>query len=373
MKIALVVPGGVDVSGERRVIPALLALIQRLAARHELHVYALRQQPQPGDWMLRGARIHNLGFESRQPMSWRALAAMRREHRLAPFDIVQSIWADSCGLAAVSAAWLFGLPSVVHLAGGELVALPALGYGGRLRWRGRCCQALVLHGATALTAASAPMLAQIAAHGRTARRVPLGVDLGLWPPQAPLQRDPLQPVRLVHVASLNLVKDQTTLLQALARLAADGVDFELAVVGEDTLGGRIQALALQLGLASRTRFHGFLTQGELRPVLARAHIHLISSRHEAGPLAVLEAAVLGVPSVGTAVGHLAEWAPQAALVAQPGDAAGLALAIRRLVDDEPLRLSIAAEASRRALVEDADHTAAMFEGLHLELLAQHRR
>ncbi len=37
---------------------------------------------------------------------------------------------------------------------------------------------------------------------------------------------------------------------------------------------------------------------------------IISSRHEAGPLAVLEAAVKGVPTVGTAVGHIAEWAPQ---------------------------------------------------------------
>ena len=56
LKIALVVPGGVDVSGEVRVIPALLALIGRLAARHEVHVFALRQQAEPGSWWLRGAR-----------------------------------------------------------------------------------------------------------------------------------------------------------------------------------------------------------------------------------------------------------------------------------------------------------------------------
>ena len=57
MKIALVVPGGVDRSGEVRVIPALLALIRRLAAAHDVHVFALAQEPGPGAWMLEGAHV----------------------------------------------------------------------------------------------------------------------------------------------------------------------------------------------------------------------------------------------------------------------------------------------------------------------------
>ena len=36
MRIALVVPGGVDRSAEFRIIPALIALIERLAAAHEV-------------------------------------------------------------------------------------------------------------------------------------------------------------------------------------------------------------------------------------------------------------------------------------------------------------------------------------------------
>ena len=48
--LALVLPGGVDRSGEVRVIPAFLALIERLARSHELHVFALRQEARPGSW-----------------------------------------------------------------------------------------------------------------------------------------------------------------------------------------------------------------------------------------------------------------------------------------------------------------------------------
>lgn len=77
MKLALVVPGGVDRSGEARVIPAILALAGRLARRHEVHVYALRQEASPGEWMLAGARVHNIGDGATR---LRAIRAIRAEH-----------------------------------------------------------------------------------------------------------------------------------------------------------------------------------------------------------------------------------------------------------------------------------------------------
>lgn len=369
MKIALVVPGGVDRSGEYRVVPAVLALIRRLSARHELHVYALRQEPQPGDWPLAGAQVHNIGGRRALWGQCRAVAAIRAEHRRAPFDLVQALWSGPSGSVAVAAARLLGRPSAVHLAGGELVALADIGYGGRLGWRGRCREAWVLRHADRLTAASAPLLAQLAELGRRGERLPLGVDLDTWPAQPPRPRVADAPLRLIHVASLNRVKDHATLLRAVAQLPARGVDFRLDVVGEDTLHGEVQALAQQLGVAGRTHFHGFLPRGQVWPLMAQADVHVVSSRHEAGPLALLEAAVLGVPSVGTRVGHLAEWAPQAALAVDVGDALALAAALAQLSADEPLRLRLAHEAQQRAVAEDADHTAARMEALHAALVA----
>jgi len=361
MKIALVVPGGVDRSGEVRVVPALLALIKRLAVRHELHVYALRQEPQPGDWPLLGAQVHNIGGRS----SWLgllcAVLAIRAEHRQAPFNLVQAIWSGQCGLVAVVAAKTLGLPSAVHLAGGELVAIESIGYGGRLSWRGRLREALVLRGANRLTAASQPMLDQLAALGLAAQRIPLGVDLDTWPACAPQARDVKEPLRLVHVASINRVKDPFTLLHAVAMLPEFGLDFRLDIVGEDTLGGQMQELAQRLGLAGRICFHGFMTRWQAWGVVSEAHVHLVTSLHEAGPLALLEAAVVGVPSVGTRVGHLAEWEGEAALVVAVGDTQALALAIQQLGCDEGLRLRLAHAAQQRALREDADHSAALVE------------
>jgi glycosyltransferase involved in cell wall biosynthesis len=204
----------------------------------------------------------------------------------------------------------------------------------------------------------------IAARGVRALRLPLGVDLARWPIRAPVRRRSDELVRLVHVASLNDVKDQPTLLHALRRVADAGRSFELDVIGEDTLGGRIQALAEQLGLERMIRFHGFLTQRELRPVVEAAHVAVMSSRHEAGPLALLEAAVAGLPTVGTAVGHLAEWSPDAALAVPCREPAALGAAIAALLDDEDLRLSIAAAAQRNAALEDAEHTSRGFDAIY---------
>jgi glycosyltransferase involved in cell wall biosynthesis len=369
VKIALVVPGGVDRSGEYRVIPALLALIERLARAHDLQVFALAQEERPDSWELGGARVHNIG---RGHTRWHALRSIFAEHRRAPFDVVQSIWSGSCGFIAVTAARLLRIPGLVHVAGGEAVALPEIGYGGQLRLRDRLAEALVLRAARQVTAASPLMIAALARLGVAATRLPLGVDLAAWPPRPPARRDPREPARLVHVGSLNPVKDQATLLRALAMLQGSGARFDMDLIGEDTLGGELQALTAELRLTERVRFRGFLTQGELRPLVQAAHLMVISSRHEAGPLAVLEAAVSGVPSVGTAVGHVAEWAPGAAVAVRVGDHKALARAMVELLGDEERRLRLAREAHARAVREDADHTARAFQTMYAALAPRRR-
>lgn len=366
MKIALVVPGGVDRSGEERVIPVLLALITRLARHHEVHVFALHQEERPGQWDLLGARVHNIGARRTR---WRAIRAILREHRAGPFHLVHAIWSASPGLVAVSAARVLRIASAVHVAGGELIALPDIRYGGQLTRKGRIREALVLRAANIVTSASDPIVESIARLGIRARRVPLGVDLDAWPPREPRQRSPGEPARLIHVGTLNRIKDQPTLLRALAELNGQGVPFHVDLVGEDTLGGEMQGLSQRLGLSERVTFHGWLPQRRLLPLLRQAHVMLLSSRHETGPLVALEAAVQGLPTVGTAVGHIAEWAPEAAIAVPLRDWKGLAQATAGLLLDEPRRLRIAREAYRRATAEDADYTARAFESIYGELTA----
>lgn len=361
----MLLPGGVDRSGTHRVIPAILWLIERLAAAgDDVHVFALNQEPEPGRWPLLGATVHNAG---RRPRRARMLAQLVAEHRRARFDVLHAYWAAPAGMVAAAAGRVLRVPVVLEFPGGDLVRLPEIGYGGRLSRRGRLWVRVAVAGAARVVVPSVYMVEQARALGIAAQRVPWGVALDRWPPRPPRRRDPGEPARLLHLASLNRVKDQETLLRAAAALRDAGVLFRLDVIGDDTLGGAVQRRAAELGLGETVRFHGFLPHAEMRPWVEQADLLLHTSRHEGGPVVLLEAAVAGVPTAGTAVGHLAEWAPDAAAAVPVGDWAALAREITRLLADEDARLRMAAAAQARALVEDADFVAREIRRIHAEL------
>lgn len=349
-------------------MPALVWLIERLAAEHEVHVFTLFQERAPAEFSVGGAAIRNIGWRRYRS---RALAAILREHRTKPFDLFHAFWATPSGLLAAVAGRLTGRPVLLHLAGGELVALKDIRYGGRCTLRGRLAVRAAMTGATLLTAASGPMLRAAENLGFRLERLVLGVDLNRWPVRRPQPRTAPM-ARLVHVASLTPVKDQETLLRALALLRADGIHFELDVVGADTLGGKVQRLASALGLGDRVKFWDYLPHRLLRPLVERADLLLVSSRHEAGPLVALEAAICGVPTVGTMVGHLADWAPEAALAVPVRDHEALAAAVGELLGDERRRLRLATAAQEWALHYNADWTAKRVVAWYAELTARGR-
>ena len=365
MRLCLIVPGGVDRSGTRRVMPFIVALIERLARRHDVQVIALFQEPRPCTYPLRGATVHNIG---RGRTAWRALRRIRSLHAERRFDVLHAIWASPAGVLGAVASRMLRRPLAVHLLGGELVALRDIDYGEQRTTRGRLRVRLALSVARRITAQSEPIRQLAAMRGYAAERLPLGIDLGAWPPLPPRPRRPGQPLRLVHVASINAVKDPFTLVRAASLLARDGVDFTLEVIGEDTLGGAVQNTVRLAGLSDRITFHGFLEQAALRPFVERAHVLVMCSRHEAGPAVLLEAAAVGVPTVGTDVGHIREFSPDAAVAVPVGDAAALARAIHALVDNDEQRVAIAALAAARATAEDADWTAHRFETLYREMM-----
>lgn len=364
MKIALLVPGGVDRSGTRRVIPFVLWLIERIARVHELHVFALYQEPRAVEYDLRGARVHAVGP---RPRRLRAIRALWREDRRARFDVLHALWAAPQGIIAGLWGLFFDRPVLLHLIGADLRAIPEIGFGLLLTRRGRLRLRVAVGLADRVLVSSREMVRFAEGLGITVEPVPFGVDIERWPPTPPRSRTSEGPARLLHVGSLNPVKDQVTLLRALAELRGRGVSAVLDVVGEDTLEGRIQALVPELGLEGRVRFHGFLSHDELRPLMQRADLLVHSSRHESGPLVVQEAAVAGVPTVGTAVGHLVEWAPDAAVAVPVADPGALARAVEELLADEERRLAVARAAQERAMAKDADWTAGRILEIYGEL------
>lgn len=364
MRLALVVTGGLHPSGRVQVVPLFLWLIERVSRTHDVHAFVLRHLDTPATYSLSGATIHDLGRPQGAWAQWRALGRAVRRH--GPFDVIHGVWAQPAGVLTALLGRRLGLPSVVTCDSGEFAALPRIHYGLQLHPRGRAAARLVCRLATRVHVTTRFMETMAVGHGCTAVRIPLGVDLERIATPSPRPEGP--PWNLVQVASLNSVKDQPTLLQAVA-IARETLDVRLDLVGEDTLGGRIQDLAGASGLSNAVSFHGFVPHDEVAPFHRKAHLYVQSSLHEACGMAVLEAAAAGVPIVGTRVGLVSDLAPQGAVATPPGDPGALAAAIVRLVQNPEERAAIANIARHFAVSHDADWTARELMALYASLAA----
>jgi len=368
VRVALVVPGGVDRSGRERVIPTLLWLIERLAVRHVVHVFVLRHYPRPCTYQLCGATIHDLG-RARGPRGLRSLVQLgtliRALRAAGPFDVIHGLWAMPSGLLASIAGWYLGIPVAVTFDSGELVCIPDIAYGQQCSWRGRVVVRLIAR-LSRLHVCSEYMERLAGAKGLSAIRIPIGVDGNQFRP--PPSRVDGPPWRLLHVASLNSVKDQGTLLRAVARVVAAIPAVHLDIVGEDALKGRIQRLCETQELREHVTFHGFQPTTALPSFYQRAHLLVASSRHEAAGVGILEAAMCGLPAVGTSVGYIADWSPEAAVSVAVGDDVALASAVTTLLRDPARREAIGREAMARARSHDADWSATAIEKFYISAL-----
>jgi glycosyltransferase involved in cell wall biosynthesis len=362
MRIALVVTGGFDPGGRQHVIPTLLALVERIAQRHDVFVYVLRYFPEPSTYRLLGTTVRDLGRPSGIRHQYaRLIQALKQD---GPFEILHAYWGIPAGFVTALAGRPLRIPTVVTCDSGEFVALPDIAYGSQLRIRQRLAMQTTARLASELTVCSEYQARLAAAKGWTARTLPLGVDCSMFVP-APRIEGP--PWRLLHVASLNPVKDHETMLRAFHRLTERGIDAHLDVVGEDTLKGAASRLATHLGIGNRVCFLGFQSSDQLIPMYQRSHLFVLSSRHEAAGAVILESAACGVPVVGTAVGYIVDWAPERALAVPTQDPVALADALHELLMNRERRERLAAAARTWTLAHDADWTSREIDHLYEKL------
>jgi glycosyltransferase involved in cell wall biosynthesis len=323
MRIGLVVPG-FSANAEDWCIPALRHLARALAVDNDIRVVAVRYPYRPRRYTIEGAEVIAVGGADRRGIAvldvWRTtLGLLRAEHRRRPFDVLHAFWATESGLLTAIAGRLLHIPTLVSLAGGELVSLPAIRYGDqRVAWE-RLKVATSLRLASAVTAGSHQLLGVAKTHTGKERLyyAPLGVPLDLFSPCAQQVRAP----RWIHVGTLTHVKDQATLLRAFTSLPAGA---HLDIVGDGPLLHDLENLAMHLGVAQAVTFHGDVDHAALPDQYRQASHFVLSSLHEAQSMAAIEAAACGLHVVGTCVGVIPELTDT---VAPTGNAEALATAM----------------------------------------------
>jgi glycosyltransferase involved in cell wall biosynthesis len=172
------------------------------------------------------------------------------------------------------------------------------------------------------------------AHGAdpaTVYRFPWGIDLMAHP----FMPVPDGPVRLVSLRSL--VPEY--LIETLLRAIALTPDVEVDLAGDGSASHALHALAEEMGVSDRVRFHGAVPEAGVPALLAQAHVHVSTTPTDGSSISLLQALATGRPSIVVDNPANREWiVPElTGWLVPPGDAEALAACIAAVcADPEPL-------------------------------------
>ena len=290
--------------------------------------------------------------------------SMVRALRLAAPDIVLvNLPTFSSCRPAVVAALALRLPVVLV----DHLPVPTLG------WRGRLVQRLM----TATCAARVGVgrrSSRLVEHyvglaPGTVLTIANGVPVADSGPPTPYRSGRTTPV-LGALCRLEWHKGVDVLLHALVHLPGVRLD----VAGTGSQRAALEQLAQTLGVDHRVSFLGWLS--DQQAFFDGIDALVLPSRHEAMPLAVLEAMHAGLPVIASRVGSLDEVViPETTgLLVQPEDPVELASACRRLLYDDALRQRLGRAARARAVEHFSDSVmASSYDLLHRTVLRRRGR
>jgi colanic acid/amylovoran biosynthesis glycosyltransferase len=112
--------------------------------------------------------------------------------------------------------------------------------------------------------------------------------------------------RLICVGRLAEQKGQLLLIEAAGRLAAEGLAFEVVLVGDGPMRGPIEALIDRLDLRGHVRLAGWLDTEQVRDEVERSRALVLPSFAEGLPVVLMESLALGRPVIGTYIAGIPE-------------------------------------------------------------------
>lgn len=185
-----------------------------------------------------------------------------------------------------------------------------------------------------------------------------------------LQR-PTTPVpdvlRLVSIGRLVPQKGQLLLVDAVARLRAEGIPAEAVIIGDGDLRLALEHAIAERGLTGAVRLTGWLDNAAVLDEVVASRALVMPSFAEGLPVTVMEALALGRPVLTTAIAGIPELVRPGVngWIVPPGSTDDLVDALRELLTTSTERLTVMGKAGAEAV---AEHHAARTEAAKLQLL-----
>jgi glycosyltransferase involved in cell wall biosynthesis len=325
----------------------LLALIHHLDRRRvRPYLCLLRgdnpvsQAMEPDDCLILRLGVRSLHHPATLAAAWRFIRFLRRER----IDVVQTYFPDS-SYFGVSAAWLAGVKHRLRTRNNIGHWLTPLH-----RRLGRALNLFTTRTITNCEAARQALLAAEQPRPETVLVLENGVDLEHFASIPPLEARPAaDELRIGAVANLRPVKGLEVFVQAAAQIHARYPQAVFTVAGEGEQRAELEEQATALGQAGRFTLPG--RASDVPGFLAGLDVAVLCSHAEGMSNALLEYMAAGRAIVATVIGAAPELIEDGVhgLLVPPRDAARLADAITRLLEDRGLAQRLGAAARRRAL------------------------
>jgi len=325
---------------------------------HEVHVVTSKWRDHK-PWRIEGVTIdavettrkgiHDCGLKGAAQYVLRARNLLRRIIREKSFDVSHSFFSLPTGPLSLWLKSKIGLPYIVSLRGSDVpgydpyaeqvthkLLLPLT----RRIWRQAHRTVPNSHGLRELAQRTLPDCEMDVIYN--------GIDASLFRPLVPYEDRPAPPLRILCVSRLLERKGIQVLLEALSRIVTH--DVTLTIVGEGNYEQRLRQRAKELGLDASVTFAGYVPNEKMPQVYSEAHIFALPTEAESFAMVFPEAMACGLPIISSTAGAVPEIVRegQDGLLVPAGDVDAFEGALRRLIEDEPLRTKMAHNARQRA-------------------------
>ncbi len=217
----------------------------------------------------------------------------------------------------------------------------------RISWAMQRDTLLKADGLAAVSRDTADFVKQVWRINRNIKTIYNAVDSQIFSPNG--KKDPCQ---ILFAGRLIPRKGIDVMAQALPLVIKEFPDVQLAVAGADAFSsdGKKNSQMLREAIGAKNfEYLGTLPPDQLKIWLRKSSILIMPSYDEGLPLSALEAMASGCALIASTAGGLKELIhhEKDGLLVNPGDAMMLAKAILRLLQDEALRLKLAANGLKK--------------------------
>lgn len=206
----------------------------------------------------------------------------------------------------------------------------------------------LLDSAAAVTAPSAYLQRSMGCYREGIQLIPNAIEISRY---FDPQREVIRP-RVAWLRSFARIYNPMLAIDVMARLSRDFPEAILQMAGPDKDGSLAEVVAetRRRDLTKHVEIVGVLQRAEVPRFLSNADIFLNTTNADNTPVSVVEAMACGMRIVSTNVGGLPDLLTETedSLMLAPGDSAGLAGAIARILNDPDLAKSMARNARRKA-------------------------